>query len=56
MVTGVSEQEMLDLQVQRSGTPRYSPIERSPHVDSCHKICVICTGLGPLAKLLECEQ
>lgn len=56
MVTGVREQEMLDLQVQRSDTPRYSPTERWLHVDSCHKICVIYTGLGPLAKLPECGQ
>lgn len=56
MVTGVREQEMLDLQVQRSDTPRYCPTEKWLGVDSCHKICVIYTGLGPLAKLQEWEQ
>lgn len=41
------------LRVHRSDTPWYSHIEKRPHVDSYHKICVICTGLGPLAVLLE---
>lgn len=57
MKTNVSEQEMLGLQVHRSDTPIYSHIEKCPHVVSYHKICVIYTGLGPLAMLLEeCEQ
>lgn len=44
---------MEGLQVHRSGTPIYSHIEKRTHVDSNHKICVIYTGLGPLAVLLE---
>lgn len=38
-------------------THPYTHIEKCPHVDSYHKICIICTSLGPLVMMLEeCEQ
>lgn len=44
---------MQSSRVHRSDTPRYSHIEKSPHVDGGHKMGVIYRGLGPLAALLE---